>query len=236
MKNIDGAVLRKLGELCRLVQDALSSFTPASLQKIIEQGGEWKKGIRKLVLELGGQEAVVAVEESEKPPVEISDAAYRRQTWTLIWRWAMFTAFLTAIFWGVWYAIAGEIPTVEKVLWSVGEKGPPVQWLQLPFAISRWWDVMLAPVWSSMIILIFRTTTDKAVLDSVGVGLGVGLVAGLVAGLGVGLGAGLVVGFYFGLCFGLVAGLVAGLVVGLVGLIVSPQSLLRSFGKWLAGD
>jgi hypothetical protein len=128
----------------------------------------------------------------------------------LLWRIPLVVAILFAIFWGIWYLVAGEVPVVTQI--SFGTLGA----IQLPFAVSCFWDIVFAPIWAIVLILLF---TDKRIMDDPNFGpaisvtffLLVGLIFGLNSGLGVGLVAGLAAGLSVGLGVGLVAILVAGL-------------------------
>ena len=111
----------------------------------------------------------------------------------LIVRWALVSAGLTALFWASWYLIYGEVPVVTAV------KMTPNWTVNLPLAISRWWDVLQAPIWSTILILIF--TNEKIRKDE-------DLAFELAIGLALGLAFGLVFGLAFGLAFRLVYGLV----------------------------
>ncbi len=142
----------------------------------------------------------------------------------LMFRWSIVTAAAIALFWTIWYLVAGNVPEVSSC------KMTPDWTVVLPFAVSRWWDVLLGPVYSILVILLVtseRIRKNEDVAFALDVVLGAGLIAGLSAGLifgpgaglifgpGVGLGVGLAVGLIAGLAYGLFAGLVFGLGVGL---------------------
>ena len=152
----------------------------------------------------------------------------------LMWRWSAITAGLIACFWTIWYVIAGQVPTLTNVKMTT-------DWtIDLPFEISRWWDVLIGPIWSIIIISIFtneKVRKNKDLVFGLAFGLVFGLVFGLAFGLalglaftlGAGLVFGLVVGLAFGLGFGLGTGLASGLASGLaVGLIVGLGTGLAS--------
>lgn len=130
----------------------------------------------------------------------------------LMWRWSLLSAGMIVLFWFVWYLMAGSVPTISQI------KMTPDWTIQLPFGISRWWDILIGPIWSVLLIIIFTNKKITENDDSV---------AGLVVGLGVGLA--------FGLAFGLGAGLAFGLGAGLVILInkLFSMSFWRSVGNWL---
>lgn len=125
----------------------------------------------------------------------------------LIWRWSLVTGGLIALFWAIWYLIAGEVPVLTNLKMTE-------EWtLVLPFGISRWWDTLIGPIWSTLLILLF---TSQRVRENEGL-------VGLVFGLGYSL--------VFGLVFGLVCGLVYSLGFGLVyGLVI----LIRWRIAWIA--
>jgi len=169
-------------------------------------------------------------------------------------RWSVATATVIAVFWGIWYLINGSVPVVHEIKMAK-------DWvIVLPFGISRFWDVLIGPVYSTAIILLFTNKSVKKDEDLVAglafglafglvvglaFGLAFGLVAGLIVGLIVGLAFGLIVGLAFGLvaglafglivglAFGLIVGLVAGLIVGLKYLIKNLAPVGRSVSSWL---
>jgi len=65
---------------------------------------------------------------------------------------------------------------------------------QLPFAISRWWDILFAPIWTFILVFLFtpkKVKGDRDLFFGLVVGLGFGLVIGLGVDLVIGLGVGL---------------------------------------------
>ena len=56
---------------------------------------------------------------------------------TLLWRWPLVTFIVFALFWGIWYFVAGSVPATESVKLTITES-----WT-LPFAVSRWWDLLI---------------------------------------------------------------------------------------------
>ena len=147
----------------------------------------------------------------------------RQRKINLMWRWSVLTAGLIALFWTIWYLTAGSVPTISSI------KMTPNWTPELPFGISRWWDVLIGPIWSVVLIFLFTNEKMKKTDDLV-FSLALGMVFGLVFSLGFGLVFSLVVSLAFGLVVGLtlslvispVFGLILGLVIGLfLGLVVS---------------
>ena len=125
-----------------------------------------------------------------------------------MWRWSLITAGLIALFWAIWYLAAGSVPVVTSIKMTGN-------WtLELPFGVSRWWGILIGPIWSIALISLSTSEIIKKDEDLV-IGLIVGLAVGLLFGLVVGLDADLVVGLGFGLVLGLAVGLVVGLFSGL---------------------
>jgi len=144
-------------------------------------------------------------------------------------RWSLVTGGLIALFWAIYYLIAGSVPTVTSI------KMTETWTLSSPLGISRWWDILIGPIWS--IIIIYLLTKFKDEDDDLVVGLGAGLVAGLGVGLGAGLVADLGVSLVVGLGVSLVAGLVAGLGISLVvGLVVGLGVGLGALIKFIASQ
>jgi hypothetical protein len=126
-------------------------------------------------------------------------------------RWSIVTAGLIALFWAIWWLINGSVPVITSIRMTEN-------WtLVLPFGISRWWDILIGPIWSTAIVFLM---TNKRVKEDqyliLGLISGIGLILGLILGLAYGLGFGLAYGLGFGLAGGLVFGLAGGLALGLV--------------------
>jgi hypothetical protein len=64
--------------------------------------------------------------------------SYDRQ---LMLRWSLFSIIALSLFWSIWYLTTGSVPMTPHTI-----EFDPMLALSLPFAISRWWDVLLAPV------------------------------------------------------------------------------------------
>ncbi len=106
----------------------------------------------------------------------------------LMFCWPLVTAGLIALFWAIWYLAVGQVPTTTSIKMTDN-------WTSnLPFGISRWWDILIGPIWPICLIPLF--TNEKIRKNK-----------NLTFGLGLGLGLGLVLGLAFGLVFGLVLGL-----------------------------
>lgn len=144
----------------------------------------------------------------------------RERKTKLMWCWSLLTAGLIALFWTIWYLNVGSVPVFKSI------KMTPNWTLELPFGISRWWDILIGPIWSVILIPLFINETirkNKDFIDNLvfglafglGFSLGFGLFAGLDFSLVFGLGFGLFLGLVFSLSFGLGFGLDLGLVFGL---------------------
>jgi len=134
------------------------------------------------------------------------------KTKQLALRWSLVTGGLIALFWAVWYLIAGDVPVTNSI--KMIKEWPII----FPFGVSRWWDILIGPIWSTIIIFLLTSEKLKGGKD-----LAICLVAGLGTGLAISLPVGLISGLVTGLAVGLVASLLAclisGLVVGLINLI-----------------
>lgn len=100
-------------------------------------------------------------------------------------RWSILTAGFIALFWTIWYLRIGQVPIVNSI------KITPDCTIQLPFGVSRWWDIL--PIWSIILISIFtnKTFSEKIkkypnLVGRLGMGLGFSLVIGVGYALGIG--------------------------------------------------
>jgi len=156
----------------------------------------------------------------------------------LIVRWSIFTAALIAAFWAIFLLTTGSVPIVESIRLT-----DTLNW-DLPFGVSRWFDVFLGPIYAVTVIQFFylvgrigQGDKEDILVDLAGVlvfSLAAGLVLGLTTGLVFGLAAVLAVGFVVGLVDGLVLGLAVGLATGLTAVLgVGLIALARPLVKWL---
>jgi hypothetical protein len=118
-------------------------------------------------------------------------------------RFSIVSASLIAMFWGVWHMVMGQVPEVDSIQIT------QTQTINLPFSISRWWDVLSGPIWSILLILLF---TRKKIKTNRNDQFTCAVVTGILAcltleSLSVGIGAGLTLGFFaiflFSILFGL---------------------------------
>ncbi len=150
-----------------------------------------------------------------------------KRRFTLIWRWSLVTAGAIALFWAVWYLIFNEVPSTQSVFIL-----PPDN-IRLPFEISRWWDILIGPIWSSIFILLIlrKYETDIKALFSIFWGLS--LLLGILSGLAEGL---LYLGLYLGvaLAFGLfVIAIVIALALAILFTDLFPNSIWPRVKRWL---
>lgn len=145
----------------------------------------------------------------------------------MLWRIPLVAAILVAIFWGIW-SFFGQVPATDHL--QITEKWT----LQLPFSVSRWWDVLFASIWAFILVLIFSSGRIKKDEDLGAAGLVIGLVFSLVFGLIVALVFGLVFGLIVALGVGLGTGLAAGLIVVLLEFIFGKKVWV-SLGHWVVG-
>jgi hypothetical protein len=139
----------------------------------------------------------------------------------LMFRWSLVSAGAIALFWGIWYLATGSVPEVKSI------KMTPDWIITLPFGISRWWDVLMGPIWAIIITQSLDKIKDE---DALAFGLIFGLIFGLVCGLASGLVCGLAFGLASGLAFGLVCSLAFGLVCSLAFGLVCSLAFGLTFG------
>jgi len=138
----------------------------------------------------------------------------------LMWRWSIVTAGIMTLFWTVWYWINGEVPTTTSIFLSINNEdhSKDIFW-NLPFGISRWWDILIGPIWSVALIKLFtnkRVYNNNDISFTLVSALFIGIFFGLVLGLSPELGLGLTISLCYALLFGLGVGPVTSLVFGLV--------------------
>lgn len=59
--------------------------------------------------------------------------------------WTVLLTAIVALFWSIQHLVAGEVPEVKEV--RVADLT-----IVLPFGISRWWDILIVPIWSATFI------------------------------------------------------------------------------------
>jgi len=64
----------------------------------------------------------------------------------MMFRWSIATFILIAVFWTIWYSVAGTVPSITAVGLT------PNYAIQLPFGISRWWDILMTPICSIFLV------------------------------------------------------------------------------------
>ena len=169
------------------------------------------------------------------------------KTKQLILCWSLVTGGFIALFWAVNYP-ACYVPIITSIKISKS-------WIiALPFGISRWWDILIGPIWSTIAVLVFASEKSEEEIgekltNSLFFGLVVcacinmafildtNLVISLISGLIISLGVSLVLGPIFGLGISLGIGMYSGLTISLgVGLIFGLIYSLYSgliFGLYL---
>lgn len=86
------------------------------------------------------------------------------------------TASLIALYWLGRYLLFGEVPIVTSVPTSWSSEWPPIKYV-LPFAMSRWWDILIGPIWSVFVIFVLNLRDN----DEDAFGLFAGLFVGFVS-------------------------------------------------------
>ena len=68
----------------------------------------------------------------------------------LMFWWSLGTAAAIALFWTIYWYITKEVPVITEI------KIPFILTWELPFTVSRWWDILLGSIYSVIIIQILR--------------------------------------------------------------------------------
>jgi hypothetical protein len=66
-----------------------------------------------------------------------------------MFRFSLVTALVIGLFWTVYFFIQGSVPSVSSFI--LGEDIA----LQFPFGVSRWFDVLIGPVWSCLLLYLY---------------------------------------------------------------------------------
>ena len=131
------------------------------------------------------------------------------QTMKMMWRWSIMSTGLTVLFWWAWWLIRGNVPVIDSIIL---EPGHDLQF-DLPYAVSRLWDVVMIPFWTVSIVLILtRKVKDGYCKMSTPLfsGLLIGLCLGTQLFLNLGLGMCLIVGIATAIIGGFILGLMTG--------------------------
>jgi hypothetical protein len=149
---------------------------------------------------------------------------------------------LVALFWTSWYLIVGSVPVVNSIPFPLSE----TKTINLPFPLSRWWDILFASVWGCLmgVWVFFDEYKYKLRAELVEQGyyntyltilvlvlwFRISFVAGLVGSLPLSLGFGLIVTLGFFSAFLLFLILLDG-VRKFVGFILSSRLYRRFFNR-----
>jgi hypothetical protein len=160
--------------------------------------------------------------------------------------WALISASAPAIFWGIWYLIAGTVPFEVESACEGGVIPHP--------HVPRWWDIIVLPVFSIILFFLNKIIVDPEdrqiqwenlfggfIFGPIGFvaipiwGAVYALLRGPRLGMLIGPTYGLVFGLLYGIIFGLVHGLILGLGYGIVtslfaGLVYGCYYSLRRIG------
>ena len=72
-----------------------------------------------------------------------------------LWRIPLIVAVLFALFWGIYSLFGGQVPATNQLRminkWTI----------QFPFPVSRWLDVIFAPLLTFVLVLIFSSQRYK---------------------------------------------------------------------------
>jgi len=136
-------------------------------------------------------------------------------------RWSLLTGGLIALFWAGYYFFVGSVPVVASIKMTDS-------WIYiLPFGISRWWDILIGPIWSTIIILLVDSERFRRKEGDETIALAFGLIFTLLIGLLIGL----TVGGGEPLCNGLLIGLAGGLpaILAFFGLFYGLDAVILVF-------
>jgi len=139
-----------------------------------------------------------------------------RETKHQILFWSSLVSGLFAFALAYWNLFIGEMPVVASIkilgTWT----------LPLPFAISRWWDIAIGPIWATISVFLLRT--DEKENGKENSSFFMYLFPFVVGGLGI------ATGLFLVRSFGLIVGLIAGLVVALIYIFSTPPILRFNYG------
>lgn len=202
MSNIESASNGQCAEVGTVASQAVrvGGYTKASMIGVI--GNKRLPDYLREAVERAGAEKIPQEESAFDRQV------HSRQTKCLMWRWGLLAVVVTALFWTIYWLVTGSVPVTTQILWAGAPEPDAADVIQLPVAVSRWWDVMFAPVWAVCLVgLIQWSKVERSRIEGLRTELLIGLGAGLLVGAGFGSFHGLFIGLTFGLSIGLLAGL-----------------------------
>ena len=151
----------------------------------------------------------------------------------LMFRWSIFTAFLIALYWLIYYFKIESVPS-NNVIEMIKD------WT-ITLNISRWWDILIGPSYSIIIVSIIyffknqdfknqgKEDPSKEVVINFSMIMLISFYLGLISGL--------IGGLVFGLCSGLTLVLI--LLTNLPSIFSNLSSIFSNFWKisvnWLSG-
>jgi hypothetical protein len=100
-----------------------------------------------------------------------------KNVWQRMWRTSLMAVAAIAIFWGIWYLIAGSIPQITVLQIDAGWK------LALPFAVSQMWNsIIIAAILTPLMVLVYslmpyeKNVKKSDCYISLIIGLGMGVI------------------------------------------------------------
>jgi len=147
----------------------------------------------------------------------------KEQRDALMWRWSLISAGAIALFWAIYWMVTGEVPYAFTVKTFLTEE------INLPVGLSRWWDILLGPLWTCLAILLWWDNPNlKTVIYFSLMGIiisGVWIIAGSALGF--------VVTTLMSIIFGIIGGFVLGFCTHNDKVLWLALSLPFSAGLWV---
>ena len=94
-----------------------------------------------------------------------------RRRIALVWRWSLVSGALIALFWSCWYLLVKSVPCEVIPIYKSQIQS------SLPF-IPRWFDILIGPIWSVTLVLMFTSKTGQNDIGR--------MISGLITGLAIG--------------------------------------------------
>lgn len=83
----------------------------------------------------------------------------------LMFRWSLIAGGIIALFWAIFRLATGYIPEATHIVLPISKVHADCNIWELPFGVSRWWDVFIGLLWPAIGVLFFGSRQINKIVD-----------------------------------------------------------------------